>query len=581
MKAKSLECLPEVFVKIDVYKAHSSSVVLYNKLHVDNSSNLTEAEILERYSYSTKISEAKGSESTIHKKTFYAERYGGDQISKNGGGGRCGFDGLFQIKGIGRTPLVGLNTDDVHSNGMLDLESAIYEAIWGEIINLILPHGAVRSLAVICLDSTFSLDGRVHQQALLVREAVVRPAHFERAIYFKEPIIPGKLCNDARRVRDSIQKINEFLPRPQKSCFQQTNSTSILSFKEGVVELSRKYAEQFAVARSKNIMHMMMSSSNIAITGAWLDLNSVTVVSHKSVNEKRLYQTFNTEYVSVLNSLKSICFNAEKYMQVTKKQSAEITDSALSNFSTAYDCELRKFLIIRSGFPHCVVEWMVSTVEFQVYSSKLLSFMEGQDYALQDEQLFGCYRFHNIKGLPHVVIEEVENRADYDVVIEWDTDNLFLKNELENAFESFYLLVVSNVNISKQALNRLICINLTRRSKTPALLQNFKLYQLILECIKKNNAGPRLKQDIELLSQEAYDTASICLGTDEGYNSLLWKEGDNTIEYDGLLDAFRIIHDYQEIILSWKEMTSSLDNLPIVKNCELFYENIKGVLFDV
>ena len=34
-------------------------------------------------------------------KVFFAERYGGGAISRNGGGARCGFDGRWQVKGIG------------------------------------------------------------------------------------------------------------------------------------------------------------------------------------------------------------------------------------------------------------------------------------------------------------------------------------------------------------------------------------------------------------------------------------------------------------------------------------------------
>lgn len=36
-----------------------------------------------------------------NEKIFYAERYGGYAISLNGGGARCGFDGRWQVKGIG------------------------------------------------------------------------------------------------------------------------------------------------------------------------------------------------------------------------------------------------------------------------------------------------------------------------------------------------------------------------------------------------------------------------------------------------------------------------------------------------
>ncbi|TLV05008.1 mchC domain protein [Klebsiella indica] len=42
-----------------------------------------------------------------NEKIFYAERYGGGAISRNGGGARCGFDGRWQVKGISANALVG------------------------------------------------------------------------------------------------------------------------------------------------------------------------------------------------------------------------------------------------------------------------------------------------------------------------------------------------------------------------------------------------------------------------------------------------------------------------------------------
>ncbi|EAV1853767.1 MchC protein, partial [Salmonella enterica] len=82
-------------------------------------------------------------------KVFYAERYGGSGIQRNGGGARCGFDGRYQIKGIGANPLVGQGTDGRHSNGALGAVHAMYEALWGDALEQILPYGAVRTKAVL------------------------------------------------------------------------------------------------------------------------------------------------------------------------------------------------------------------------------------------------------------------------------------------------------------------------------------------------------------------------------------------------------------------------------------------------
>src|SRR5690348_8288649 len=81
---------------------------------------------------------------------YFAERYGGRGVGLNGGGARCGTTGLVQIKGIGKTPLVGVkSTEAEHSYGGASLQEAVREALWGEICHIALPFGAVRSFGII------------------------------------------------------------------------------------------------------------------------------------------------------------------------------------------------------------------------------------------------------------------------------------------------------------------------------------------------------------------------------------------------------------------------------------------------
>ncbi|HHQ6627819.1 TPA: MchC protein, partial [Serratia fonticola] len=118
-------------------------------------------------------------------KLFYAERYGGGAISRNGGGARCGFDGRWQVKGIGANALVGRGSKQV--NGELTLTGAVLEALWGNLMAKLLPYGAVPNKAILLADNISvknapSVSSTVHERrALLVREPVIRPAHFCRA----------------------------------------------------------------------------------------------------------------------------------------------------------------------------------------------------------------------------------------------------------------------------------------------------------------------------------------------------------------------------------------------------------------
>ncbi len=120
-------------------------------------------------------------------KTFEADRYGSRHEVCNGGSARCGFDGVFQVKGIGITPLLAQNMSKSHSHGKLFLDEAISEAIWGEICHRHLPYGSIRTLAIIKtnVQEEFSYLGNSPKKpcALAIREFSIRPAHFERATF--------------------------------------------------------------------------------------------------------------------------------------------------------------------------------------------------------------------------------------------------------------------------------------------------------------------------------------------------------------------------------------------------------------
>ncbi|EFB2737164.1 MchC protein, partial [Escherichia coli] len=95
----------------------------------------------------------------------------------------------------------------------------MYEALWGEVLAQILPYSAVRVRAVLLTDlyteKAFERSGRKSRRALLVREPVVRPAHFERAPYFQvKPEYSSLLIHDACRVRSVIHKLPGYLPVP-------------------------------------------------------------------------------------------------------------------------------------------------------------------------------------------------------------------------------------------------------------------------------------------------------------------------------------------------------------------------------
>lgn len=212
-------------------------------------------------------------------RVFLAERYGGRGLQRNGGGARCGIFGGYQVKGIGANPLVGKGTSWQHANGTLGVTEAIYEAIWGEILDEVLPFGAVKVQAILLTDryihdvpeETTVSDRR----ALLVRSPAIRPAHFERAPYFRpKEEFSGQLMHDARRVRAVISHLPHCLPQPECGYSPEAKNSPEVQCIEGLCELARRLAWQLAYCRTR-FLKITTSPSNVAIDGRLLDFNGL------------------------------------------------------------------------------------------------------------------------------------------------------------------------------------------------------------------------------------------------------------------------------------------------------------------
>lgn len=275
--------LPKIsFTEFNTFRLKDTELLWVNrelvkKYNLDEHVENIESYILSRYSYVTsdyaKIDRLNIDDSKI----FWADRYGSRHEVCNGGSARCGFDGLFQVKGIGITPLLARNIDQSHANGKLFLDEAILEAIWGEICHKNLPYGAVRTLAIIKTnifeDFLYSNNKPKKPCALAIREFAIRPAHFERATFFW-PFDKFILLreNDADRVRDSLN----YLPISLGLCDKYISSGSLLVNCFNL--LIRRLAKQIAYSRIKGIPHGSLTSSNISIDGRFLDFGTITAV---------------------------------------------------------------------------------------------------------------------------------------------------------------------------------------------------------------------------------------------------------------------------------------------------------------
>jgi hypothetical protein len=260
--------------------------------------------------------------SSTQSKVFFAERYGGSGIQRNGGGARCGFDGNYQVKGIGANPLVGEGTDERHSNGALGAIHAIYEALWGEVLAQILPYSAVRARAVLLTDvytdKAFDRSQEKSRRALLVRDPVIRPAHFERAPYFRpQQEYANRLIHDARRVRSVIHMLPKYLPVLAEGVSEEARRNPRLYCIEGLCELARREAWQMAFCRTR-FLRLTTSPSNIAMDGRLMDFNGLSCLFPGDYPDNFGHQLRLTELLKepmvLMHGLSDLCLYIGKYL---------------------------------------------------------------------------------------------------------------------------------------------------------------------------------------------------------------------------------------------------------------------------
>ncbi|QWT22126.1 hypothetical protein KPL74_08975 [Bacillus sp. NP157] len=140
-----------------------------------------------------------------------ADRYGSSTgMNPHGGSGRVATIGRFQVKGIGITPLTSAAAPDDYASGAMPLEEGIREALYSEVAAQEFPGGVVPVVAVLDTGMTapdFERRTGHVRRGLLVRPAVHRAAHVERAPMFTRAIVPGAVNHpdDALRCREMVR----------------------------------------------------------------------------------------------------------------------------------------------------------------------------------------------------------------------------------------------------------------------------------------------------------------------------------------------------------------------------------------
>ncbi|MFZ2753700.1 MAG: protein adenylyltransferase SelO family protein [Lysobacteraceae bacterium] len=201
-------------------------------------------------------------------RTGIADRYGGGGIGTNGGSGRAAIIGPYCVKGVGRTPLIGRDVDVGHASGGAYLEECVRESVLAEILHRELPCGAVRTLAIIATGTVqvWQTDRgpKPERCCLLVRRAFLRPAHLERAPFYRGPeALPG--LADAHRVRCTIAALE-----------RHAGGTGPLQ--EQLTAGFARWSRQLAATYLLCLPHGGVSSSNVTLDGRLLDFGATAAV---------------------------------------------------------------------------------------------------------------------------------------------------------------------------------------------------------------------------------------------------------------------------------------------------------------
>lgn len=241
---------------------------------------------------------------------LWADLYGTTNGSIHGGSGRAGSVDGFNAKGIGRTPLAARNTDFHHSHGSLWLYEAVREIVAAEVVATELPHGAVPIVALLDTDHDVDVPGSTElaRRAIIVRPDFLRPATFERSIYFGEAGTPdSEQVRDARRVAAAVGDAAIGIRR-----FEPVGLS--------LAGMFRNIGEQLGAGRAARLWQGQFSSANISVDGAWTDFGAFCSMPDWRRTERDLGERFGDEERLIAETIRSVHFSWGKYAQLTDWQ---------------------------------------------------------------------------------------------------------------------------------------------------------------------------------------------------------------------------------------------------------------------
>lgn len=510
---------------------------------------IADHDLIDHYAYAIDThNEAMGEE-----KTVFAERYGGDGLVRNGGGVRCALVGAIQVKGIGANSLLGLNADPFHSDGHLSFEDALYEAIWGEIFGDSMPYGAVKAIAVIhahaASSSTFK-NGR----ALLLREGKIRPAHFERAIYFKPSAdIAEHRDADVRRVRNAIKHLPSCLPRPKNvDPGEWAGKSEYERFSLGLSELASRYAVQAAFAKSLLIFHAA-SPSNITVDGEWLDFTSIFSLHPQdfdpAINFRNFWSGFWDSHAPLVKNLVSLNFYANKYLFGDEAGSHAMV-CALSEFSREYQASLIRYFLCYAGLPLAIAEKVHAREPAQRWGCLFIPFFK-QIYPRRVEARQALPEAHR-QSANQIDLSDLSLLSQYGANAGGGEMGAALDQAYQDLKQDIHE-VCAQLDISIPSLRRALFINERRFIKSKAgMEQRFIRREISAAYNHADASNLDIRVNLDNYFCQVKDRAALHFSYDRDFNILMWQSDGLRMEYDMINELIAITNPDETRRIAWR-----------------------------
>ena len=443
----------------------------------------------------------------------------------------------IKSKALVPTLLKGQGVDYWHSHGSFTLAEAFYEMLWGEILHQVLPYGAVRSVATILTGGqcwtkgTGKEEKKLTPRALMIREAALRIAHFERTYKFRPENKSLNIVHDTDRTRASINYLPNALPKPKNIPEDQwTSCSSTQKLKFGLLELCSRVAAQNALARARRFMHGASTASNTCLDGRWIDYGTTSLLScYADCATGAGQRSFWDEHLNFYQIIDNLCFYIYKYFEIEKKEDLPAPTEIKQYYYSQFEKNLTQEFLGLTGFPETLLKHFYTHTESIELVKILIELARAgnQDIANtipDDATKSGDFDLPNILFLASTAFDKNNLEEKLKNAI---PNNQFRENFISSYWKFRFLLEkysIENSIFSFKALNRLIKIRTAKRGKNLPILYRHKAFKKLEELIESYPCAEEICEMYGRTFSKTIDETEILYAKNLHEFELIWKK---------------------------------------------------------